>query len=150
MFDWALAAQLLTQGVAGLGGHLGQSGGSGGLVARAAAAALLAVMGEELRRGVGWVRLPQVALTALVSVGGVVAVAVLLSQRGSRSLVLSAIVEVTFAPFIAWRLATARTARWFASPRSRVPARRVRGAWVTVLIAWAAAWGVLVAWSQSL
>lgn len=151
VFDWALAAQLVTQGIAGLGGHLGQSGGAGGLVGRVAAAALLAAAGEALRRGLHWVRLPQIALCAVVTIGGIVAVGLLLSGRGSRGLVLSAIVEVTFCPFIVWRLATPHTARWFASPAHRNDARLVIGpAWVTVLLAWSAAWGVLVAWSQSL
>ena len=70
---------------------------------------------------------------------------------GGRGLVLSAIVQLTFAPFIAWRLALPRTARWFAAPRPHPGAPRVSGSfWVALLLAWSAAWGVLVAWSQSL
>lgn len=151
VFDWALAAQLATQGVAGLGDHLGQSGGVGGLVARLAGATVMASAGEALRRGVAWVRIAQIALAVLVTVGGAVAAIVLLSGGGGRGLALSAIVQLTFAPFIVWRLALSRTARWFAAPRPHPGAPRVSGpVWVGLLLAWSAAWGVLVAWSQSL
>ena len=120
------------------------------LLGRLAGGTVLASAGEALRRGVDWVRIAQ-SLAALVTLGGVVAAVRLLSGGGGRGLVLSAIVQLTFAPFIAWRLALPRTARWFAAPRPHPGAPRVSGSfWVALLLAWSAAWGVLVAWSQSL
>ena len=151
VFDWALAAQLTTQGVAGMVGALGESGGVPGLLWRLVAAAVLIAGGEALRRGVPWMRIVQIVLTALVTLGGIFSVGLLITGRGGRGLVLSAIVEVTFAPFIAWGLAQPRTARWFATVRGKGRAPRLSGArWVAVLAGWSAIWGVLVAWSQSL
>jgi hypothetical protein len=151
VFDWALAAQLTTQAIASLGGHLGQSGGVAGLASRLGAATIPLAAGEALRRGVEWVRIAQIALTSVITVAGVVAVVRLITGGAGRGLVLSAIIEVTFAPFIAWRLAQPQTARWFAAAQGRGAAPRLSGpGWVSGLVAWSAAWGVLVAWSQSL
>lgn len=151
VFTWALAAQLATQGVAGLTGLLGQHGGAGALVWHLAAAAFLLAAGEGLRRGVPWVRVAVVAVTSAITLAGIVSVARLITGHGAHALVLPAIVEVTFAPFIAWRLSLPRTARWFATARGRGRAPRVSGAvGVSVLVVWSAAWGVLVAWSESL
>jgi hypothetical protein len=98
-----------------------------------------------------WMRIVQIVLTALVTLGGIVSVGLLLAGRGERSLVLSAIVMVTFAPFIAVSLAQPRTARWFAAVRGNGRAPRISGpGWVAVLAVWGAVWGVLVAWSQSI
>ena len=151
VFDWALAAQLTTQGVAGVAGLLGESGGVIGLIWRLIAAGVLAAAGEALRRGVPWMRIAQIVLTALVTVGGIASVVLLLAGRGGRGLVLSAIVEVTFAPYITWGLTRPQTARWFAAVRGKGRAPRLHGSgWIAVLAAWSVVWGVLVAWSQSL
>ncbi len=152
VFDWALAAQLVTQGIAGLGGHLGQSGGVRGLVTLLAAAAVVAGLGEALRRGVPAARWVQIALCGLLTLGGVLGLAGIAAGHGvARGRVLSLGVLVTFAPFVLWRLALPRTAGWFRRTRGAGGAPRVSGAgWVTALLAWSAVWGVLVAWSQSL
>jgi hypothetical protein len=151
VFDWALAAQLTTQGVAGVVGRLGETGGVTGLIWRLVAAGVLIAAGEALRRGVPWMRIAQIVLTALVTVGGIASVVLLLAGQGGRGLVLSAIVEVTFAPYITWGLTRPQTARWFAEVRGKGRAPRLDGTrWIAVLATWSVVWGVLVAWSQSL
>lgn len=152
VLDWALAAQLVTQGIAGLGGHLGQSGGARGLAGRLAAAAVIASLGEALRRGVPAARAIQMGLGTLLTLSGLLGVVSLLSGHGvSRARVLSLGIVLTFAPFTVWRLSLPRTARWFRRTRGRGGAPRLSGpGWVGALVAWSAAWGVLVAWSQSL
>jgi hypothetical protein len=151
VFDWALAAQLTTQGVAGVIGALSESGGVVGLIWRLVVAGVFVAAGEALRRGVPWMRIVQIVLNALVTVGGIVSVVLLITGHGDRSLVLSAIVMVTFAPFIALSLVRPRTARWFAAAQGKGRAPMLSGArWLAVLIVWGAVWGVLVAWSQSL
>jgi len=151
VFDWAIGAQLTTQAVAAATGHLGLSRDALLIAGRLLAAALLVVMGEGLRRGVPALRVAQVALMALITVIGVVSAVVLVSGHGGRGLVLSAIIELTYAPWLAWRLLLAETAAWFAHARGRGRAPRTSGAgWVVVLAVWAIAWGVAVAWSQSL
>jgi hypothetical protein len=151
VFDWALAAQLTTQGVAGVVGRLGETGGVTGLIWRLVAAGVLIAAGEALRRGVPWMRIAQIVLTALVTVGGIASVVLLLAGHGGRGLVLSAIVEVTFAPYITWGLTRPQTAEWFAAVRGKGRAPRLHGTgWIAVLATWSAVWGVLVAWSQSL
>jgi hypothetical protein len=152
VLDWALAAQLVTQGIAGLGGHLGQSGGVRGLAGLLAAAAVAALLGEALRRGVPAARPIQMGFCALLALSGVLGLVRLATGHGiSHGRVLSLVVVLTFAPFIVWRLSLPRTARWFRQTRGRGGAPRLSGpGWVTTLVAWSGAWGVLVAWSQSL
>lgn len=151
VFDWALVAQLLTQAVAAPLGRLGQSGGVGIVIARLAGAAVLAALGELLRRGTRQVRWPQIVLAAALSVGGIVDAVRLLGGAVGRGVLLSTVVQLTAAPFIAVRLAAPMTARWFEAVRGRGRARRLCGVgWLTVLVAWSLVWGVAVAWSQSL
>jgi hypothetical protein len=152
VFDWALAAQLVTQGIAGLGGHLGQTGGAGGLAGRLLAAAVAVTLGEALRRGVPAARAIQMGLCALLALSGVVGLVRLAGGHGvGRGQVLSLVVVLTFAPFVVWRLSLPRTARWFRQSLGRGRAPRVSGrGWVSALVAWSGTWGVLVAWSQSL
>src|ERR1700730_1439893 len=151
VFDWALAAQLTTQGVAGVAGRLGEAGGVTGLIWRLVAAGGLIAPGGAVRGGGPWMPIAQIVLTGLVTVGGIASVVLLLAGQGGRGLVLSAIVEVTFAPYIAWGLTRPQTARWFAEVRGQGRAPRLHGTgWIAVLATWSVVWGVLVAWSQSL
>jgi hypothetical protein len=150
VFDWALTAQLTTQAIAALTGHLGLARDGPAITGRLLAAAGLFAMGEGLRRGVPMLRLVQLGLMALVSVLGVASAAVLVTGHGSASLVFSTIVELTFAPWLLWRLLDDQTASWFSTTRGRGGAARTSGAgWITVLVVWSAIWGVVVAWSQS-
>jgi hypothetical protein len=151
VFDWALTAQLTTQAVAALTGHLGVARDPLAVAGRIAAALLLLGLGEGLRRGVRWVRVAQLAIMGLITALGVATAALLVAGRGDRSQVPSAVIELTYAPWLVWRLASAGTAAWFAQARGRGGAPRTSGAgWVVVLAAWAVGWGVGVAWSQSL
>jgi hypothetical protein len=151
VFDWALTAQLGTQAAAAATGHLGLARDGPAIAGRVAAALLLLALGEGMRRGVPALRLVQVAIMGLISALGIVSAAVLLTGRGDRSLVLSTAIELTYAPWLVWRLTTVDTAAWFAQARGRGGGPRTSGrAWVAVLAAWSVVWGVVVAWSQSL
>ena len=151
VFDWALSVQLTTQAVAAATGHLGLSRDPVAIGGRLLAALLLLGLGEGLRRGVPWVRIAQVAIMVVITVLGIATAVVLLAGRGDRSMVFSAIIELTYAPWLAWRLTTRETSGWFAQARGRGGAPRASGAvWVTVLAAWSIMWGVAVAWSQSI
>lgn len=150
VFDWSLTVQLTTQALAAATGHLGLTGDPVSIAGRLAAAVLMLGIGEGLRRGVPAVRLAQVVIMVLISALGVASLA-LLVRTHDRSLILSTIVELTYAPWLAWRLMDAATIAWFRASRGQGRAARTSGAaWVTVLAAWSLVWGVAVAWSQSL
>jgi hypothetical protein len=123
-----------------------------GLAGRLVAAAIAVGLGEALRRGVPAARAIQMGLCALLALSGVLGLVRLAGGHSvARGQVFSLIVILTFTPFIVWRLALPRTAGWFRQSRGRGRAPRVSGpAWVSALVAWSGAWGVLVAWSQSL
>lgn len=154
VFLWALATQLTVQGVAGLFGGLGLHHGAGGLLARLLPAALLAVVGESLRQGRRWARWTAIALTLLITVSGVVRALAAIGGHGlPHRIVLSLLIELTFAPWIALRLSAPRTVAWFALASDPGPARRaVRTGprWFAKLALWSVPWGVAVAVSQSL
>lgn len=152
VFDWALAVQLLTQAIAGVGGHLGQSSSPRNVIGRLVAAAVAASLGEALRRGIPAARIVQIGLTTLLSLSGLLGLLNLATGHAvPRGRALSLIVLCTFAPFVVWRLSLPRTGRWFQRTRGHGGAPRLSGApWVTGLLAWSAVWGVAVAWSQSL
>jgi hypothetical protein len=147
VFDWALTAQLTTQAIATAGGHLGLAPDPVAIAGRLAGAILLLVLGEGMRRGLAALRLVQAAIMALITVLGLASAGLLLTGHGGRSLVFSAVIELTFAPWLLWALVNRQTARWFAQSEPRAPATR-RSA--VELAAWGAVWGVAVAWSQSL
>ena len=151
VFDWALTAQLATQAIAAATGHLGLARDPAAIAGRLLAAALMLAIGEGLRRGVPWTRPVQVAIVLLVTVLGVVSAAVLVTGHGGRGLVFSTIIELTFAPWLAWALLRSETAAWFSAATRGMRAPRTSGpATVVALAVWSAGWGVAVAWSQSL
>ena len=150
VFFWALGVQLIAQGIAAPIGRLGVSGGAAGAVSRFAGAALVVGLGELLRRGVSWTRLVAAGILLAIGAGGVVSAVRLLSGHGSAGLVLSTVVMLTWAPWIAARLLRGEAARWFATAAGTRRGGRVYGGWLWALAAWSVAWGVLVAWSQSL
>jgi hypothetical protein len=150
VFDWSLGVQLTVQAVAAASGQLGLSGNPASVAGRLAAAVLMVGLGEGLRRGVPAVRLAQVVIMVLISVLGVASL-VLLVRTHDRSLILSTIIELTYAPWLAWRLMDSDTVAWFRASRGRGRAPRTSGAtWVAALVAWSVVWGSAVAWSQSL
>jgi len=151
VFDWALTAQLTTQAVAMATRNLGLSPDPLTIAGALIAAAGLFALGEGVRRGVTALRLVQVALMALITVIGVVSLVTLLTGHGDGSLVFSTAIELTYPPWLVWRLLDRETAAWFALARGRGHAPRTSGwRWITVLAVWAVVWGVVVAWSQSL
>jgi hypothetical protein len=154
VFLWALATQLTVQGIAGLFGWLGPHHGVGGLVTRLVPAAVLVVIGEGLRRGLRWARWTTIALALLITVSGVLrALAVVTGHGLPQRLVLSLIIELTFAPWIALRLSAPRTVEWFAltsRPGAAPRAVRTGPRWLVRLALWSVPWGIAVAVSQSL
>jgi len=154
VFLWALATQLTAQGIAGLFGGLGLHHGVGGLLARLLPAALLVAIGESLRQGRRWARWTAIVLAVLVTVSGVLrALAVVTGHGLPHRIVLSLLIELTVAPWIALRLSAPRTVAWFALASDPGPARgaiRTGPRWLAVLAAWSVPWGLAVAVSQSL
>ncbi len=151
VFDWALTAQLTTQAIAMATRNLGLTPDPLTIAGALVAAAGLFALGEGLRRGVPALRLVQVALMALITVIGVISLVTLLTGHGDGSLVFSTAIELTYPPWLVWRLLDRDTAAWFSLARGRGRARRTSGwRWITVLAVWAVVWGVVVAWSQSL
>jgi hypothetical protein len=151
VFDWALTAQLTTQALASATRNLGFTTDplviAGGLVA----AAGLFALGEGLRRGVAALRLVQVALMAVIIVVGVVSLVTLLTGHISGSLIFTTAIELTYPPWLVWRLLDRETAAWFALPGAQRRAPRTSGwRWIAVLAVWAIVWGVAVAWAESL
>jgi hypothetical protein len=120
---------------------------AGGLVA----AAGLFALGEGLRRGVAALRLVQVGLMVVIIVVGVVSLVTLLTGHVSGSLIFTTAIELTYPPWLVWRLLDRETAAWFALPRAQRRAPRTSGwEWIAVLAVWAIVWGVAVAWAESL
>lgn len=151
VFDWALVAQLLTQAVAASTGHLGLPRDGPVIGGRVVAAVLLLALGEGIRRGVSVLRVVQVVIMVLITALGVGSAAILVAGRGDRSLVFSTVVELTWAPWLAWRLTSGPTRAWFARVHGHGGGHRTTGwFWVAVLATWSAVWGAAVAWTQSL
>ena len=151
VFDWALTAQLTTQALASATRNLGLTPDPLTIIGALVAAAGLFALGEGLRRGVAVLRLVQVGLMMLITVIGVASLLMLLTGHVSGSLVFTTAIELTYPPWLVWRLLDRETAAWFALPRERRRARLTSGwKWISVLVVWAVVWGVVVAWAESL
>ena len=151
VFDWALTAQLTTQALASATRNLGLTPDPLMIAGALAAAALLFALGEGVRRGVKALRLVQVGLMALITVIGVVSLVQLIVGPRSGSLVFTTAIELSYPPWVLWRLLTPETAAWFALPGRSKRAPLTSGwKWVAVLAIWAIVWGVVVAWAESL
>ena len=151
VFDWALTAQLATQALASATRNLGFTPDALVIIGALVAAAGLFALGEGLRRGVAALRLVQVGLMAVIIVVGVVSLAMLLAGHASGSLIFTTAIELTYPPWLVWRLLDRETAAWFALPREQRRAPRASGwGWIAVLAVWAIVWGVAVAWAESL
>jgi len=150
VFDWALTAQLTTQALAAATRNLGLTPDPLMIVGALVAAAGLFALGEGLRRGVRALRLVQVGLMLVITVVGVVSLVTLLTGHVSGSLVFTTAIELTYPPWLIWRLLDRETAAWFALPREQRRAPLTTGwKWIAVLAAWAVVWGVVVAWAES-
>jgi hypothetical protein len=151
VFDWAFTAQLTTQALASATRNLGLTPDPLMIAGALVAAAGLFALGEGLRRGVPALRLVQVGLMMLITVIGLVSLVMLFTGHASGSLVFTTAIELTYPPWLVWRLLDRDTAAWFALPRERRRAPLTSGwKWVTVLAVWAVVWGVVVAWAESL
>lgn len=151
VFDWALTAQLTTQALASATRNLGFTPDPLVITGALVAAAGLFALGEGLRRGVAALRLVQVGLMAVIILVGVVSLVTLLTGHVSGSLIFTTAIELSYPPWLVWRLLDRDTAAWFALPRAQRRAPRTSGwGWVAVLAVWAIVWGVAVAWAESL
>ena len=151
VFDWALTAQLTTQALASATSNLGFTPNPGVIVGGLIAAAGSLALGEGLRRGIPALRLVQVGLMVIITLAGVASLLMLVTGSFSGSLLFTTAIELGYAPWLAWRLLDKETAAWFAMAKGRGRAPHVSGwQWVAVLAAWAIAWGVVVAWVESL
>jgi hypothetical protein len=150
VFDWALTAQLATQAVASATRTLGLTPDPIMIAGALVAGAGLFALGEGLRRGVRTLRLVQVGLMALITLIGLVSLVMLITGHGDGSLVVTTAIELSYPPWLIWRLLDRETVAWFALPgRHRAPLAS-GWKWVLVLAVWAIVWGVLVAWVESL
>jgi hypothetical protein len=151
VFDWALTAQLTTQALASATRNLGFTLDPLMIVGALAGAALLFALGEGLRRGIKSLRLVQVGLMGLITLIGIVSLVELIIGPRDASLVFTTAIELSYPPWLIWRLLSPETAAWFALPGTRRRAPLTSGwKWVAVLALWAIVWGVAVAWAESL
>lgn len=135
VFVWGLAVQFCAQGIGGYFGRFGLNHGSGRMTSYLVAAALLAAIGEGLRRHREWARFATLAVAILVIVLGVLSCVVMLAGHGMpRRLILTTITELTLIPWIAWRLSLPRTARSFTSSAGGVIGAGLAGAVVYAAI----------------
>jgi hypothetical protein len=87
----------------------------------------------------------------IITLIGIVALVMLVTGHFSGSLLFTTAIELGYAPWLVWRLLDRETAAWFSQAQGRGRAPHVSGwLWVSVLVAWAIAWGVVVAWAESL
>ncbi len=83
---------------------------------------------------------------ALITVIGVVSLVTLLTGHGDGSLVFSTAIELSYPPWLVWRLLDRETAAWFALAPGRGHTPRTSGwRWITVLAVWAVVWA---SWSR--
>ena len=151
VFDWALTAQLTTQALASATRNLGFTPDPLMIAGALAGAALLFALGEGLRRGVKALRLVQVGLMGLITLIGIVSLIQVIHGPATGSLVFTTAIELSYPPWLIWRLLNQETAAWFALPGRRKRAPLTSGwKWVAVLAVWAIVWGVAVAWAESL
>jgi hypothetical protein len=151
VFDWALTAQLTTQALASATHNLGLAPDPLLIAGALVAAAGLLALGEGLRRGIPALRFVQIGLMALITLVGLVSLVNLLEGHWSGSQVFTTAIELSYPPWLVWRLLDRETAAWFALAQGRGRAPHTSGwQWVTVLAAWAIVWGVAVAWAESL
>jgi hypothetical protein len=150
VFDWALTAQLTTQALASATRNLGFTPDPMMIAGALVGAALLLALGEGVRRGVMALRFLQVGLMALITLIGVVSLVELILGPRNGSLVFTTAIELSYPPWLIWRLLDPETAAWFALPRPKRAPLTSGWKWVAVLAIWAIVWGVVVAWAESL
>jgi hypothetical protein len=150
VFDWALTAQLTTQALASATRNLGFTPDPVMIVGALGGAALLFALGEGMRRGVMALRLVQVGLMALITLIGIVSLIHLVLGPRDGSLAFTTAIELSYPPWLIWRLLNPETAAWFKLPRPKRAPLTSGWKWVAVLAVWAVVWGVAVAWAESL
>jgi hypothetical protein len=152
---WGVSVQLLAQGSSRLAGSgvFATSGGERWLTAAGAfAAAFLAlVLGELVRRGVGWSRRLAVGLGLALTVFGVASLPGTARDigRGFFWPAVPTAILITIAPLLAVWMHSARSRTWFDVVTSDVARRRHGGIWVATLAVVAVGSGLLVAYAEA-
>jgi len=160
-FVWALAAQMLTsvlltflyssQRFIRTPTHSGRDYVS--ILGYLIAAALLAGWGDGLRSGRQWAWGALCALTALLSIGGLVMLPSSLQAAGNHDFypLWSQIILLTLPPFILYRLLQPATRQWYQSiSMTAARARHNAPSWLAAIIGSAAVGGALTAIFQRL
>jgi hypothetical protein len=162
-FTWALAAQMLSAAGFAIADSVRQhehavlSGPAAGIptpvivLGYLVAAGFAAAIGEALRAGRRWAWGILVALTAVLSIAGLVMLPTTISLIARHNFwpLYVQVILIGLVPFILYRLVQPETRRWYASV-SAAAARLRHGApaWLATIIACAAAGGFLTAWIE--
>jgi hypothetical protein len=157
-FDWALAVQLVTDGICfilafGPGNSLAGTALPLRLVVALftfLAAALVFTQGEALRRGQRIARIIQIVANSLLVILGLVNLPDLLSSLPMRqfgSLVVELVLLVVN-PLIVWLLTRKRTREWFATTTSVQARARHSGRWLFWMALYAIIGGLSVAFAR--
>jgi hypothetical protein len=157
-FDWALAVQLMTDGICyilafGPGSAMAGTALSLRLVAALftfLAAGLVFTQGEALRRGRRVARIIQIAANSLLVILGLVNLPGLLPSLQMRqfgSLVVE-LVLLGLNPLIVWLLTRKRTRQWFATTTSAEARARHGGRWLLWMVLYAIIGGLAVAFAN--
>ncbi|HEY7355285.1 MAG TPA: hypothetical protein VH590_02430 [Ktedonobacterales bacterium] len=157
-FDWALAVQIVTEGVFFLLGV-----GPGSMMAgqpfparltlalvSLPAAALVFTQGEALRRGRRVARIIQIVANALLPIVGLVNLPGLIQslQAGHLGSLVVELVLLVVSPLIVWLLTRKRTRVWFASATSAEARARHSGRWLFWIALYAIVGGLAVTFSN--
>ena len=158
-FDWALAVQLVTDGmcfILAVGPGSTMAGMALPLRLAAAlftflAAALVFTQGEALRRGRRIARIIQIVANSLLVILGLVNLPGLipsLRMRQFGALVVEVVLLVVN-PLIVWLLTRKRTRQWFATTTSAEARARHSGRWLFWMALYAIIGGLAVAFANS-
>lgn len=113
------------------------------------AACIPAFFGEMIRRGRNWALWIQIAVSALLSLGGLLSLAGLYRSvtAGNFWPLVTEVILVIISPLTVWRLSRPSTRRWFKTVTVTGARKRHGGTWVWFIILWAMIGGVLQAFA---
>ncbi|QBD76197.1 hypothetical protein EPA93_09310 [Ktedonosporobacter rubrisoli] len=108
-------------------------------------AGLCLFFGEMLRSGHNWARWIQIAVTALLTLGGLASLPGLYQSliTGHFWPLVTEVILVIFAPLVLWRLSRPATGRWFKTVSAAEARQRHGGKWVWFIALFAIVGGIL-------